>query len=56
MKLSEAERQKRKEANAAFTQTLRAYWDYELKRPIPDRLRELAAKADEALARSAAVP
>ena len=52
MMLSEAERQTRKAAIASFDQTLRGYWDHEMARPVPDRLLELAATADEMLARS----
>jgi hypothetical protein len=52
MMLSQAERQKRKAAIASFGQTLRAYWDHEVTRPVPDRLVELAANADEVLAKS----
>jgi hypothetical protein len=52
--LSEAERQKRKAAIESFGQTLRAYWDHETARPVPSRLLELAAAADEVLARSLA--
>jgi hypothetical protein len=53
MVLSAAERQLRREAIASFGQTLRAYWDHEITRPVPDRLQELAATADEVLAKSA---
>ena len=52
MMLAEAERQKRKTAIASFGQTLRAYWDHEMARPVPDRLLELAATADEVMAES----
>jgi len=56
MMLSEAERQMRKAAIASFGQTLRAYWEHETARPVPSRLQELAATADEALTNSTTPP
>jgi hypothetical protein len=52
MMLLEAEPQAGKAAIASFGQTLRAYWDHEMARPVPSHLLELAATADEVLAKS----
>jgi hypothetical protein len=56
MMLSESERQIRKTAIASFSQTLSAYWDHEMARPVPNRLLELAATADEVVAESVTRP
>ena len=42
------ERQNRKEVLAALARAVRAYWEHEKARPVPDHLAKLAAAADEA--------
>ena len=45
------ERLNRKEALKAISRAVRIYWEHKKALPIPDHLVQLAAKADEALAK-----
>jgi hypothetical protein len=45
---SPRERQDRQAVIAALSRAVRVYWDHEKSRPLPERLAQLAAAADEA--------
>jgi len=50
------ERQNREATLKALSRAVCVYWEHETARPIPDHLLQLAAQADEALAKRVGAP